>query len=306
MYDLIGDIHGHATALKKLLLKMDYTEVDHVWQHTSRKVIFVGDYIDRGPAIRETLQIVRRMTENDKAIALMGNHEYNALAYHYPKKDGTFLRQHNDKNTHQHEATLKAFENYPEEWQSYLQWFYTLKLFFDTRQLRAVHACWDYKHIKWLTKKNYFVMSEELLVLSHQKKKKAYRVMDEILKGKEFAIPAKYVWKDKDGHERKKNRIKWWKDPNNSSYNEFLFNCPEELKEKMINRKIDAVIYHKNDPPVFFGHYWLEDPFPNIRAENVICLDYSIAKKGNLVAYRWNGEQKLNKRNFVAVNYKEE
>ena len=70
MYDIIGDIHGHASALEALLLKMNYKEVNGVWQHPGRKVIFVGDYIDRGPAIRETLHIVRSMTENDKAIAL--------------------------------------------------------------------------------------------------------------------------------------------------------------------------------------------------------------------------------------------
>ncbi len=63
--------------------KMNYKEVNGVWQHESRKVIFVGDYIDRGTDIRETLNIVRTMAENDKAIALMGNHEYNALAYDY-------------------------------------------------------------------------------------------------------------------------------------------------------------------------------------------------------------------------------
>ncbi len=74
MYDIIGDIHGHAPALKELLHKMDYKVVNGVWQHPGRKVIFVGDYIDRGPAIRETLDIVRTMAENDTAIALMGNH----------------------------------------------------------------------------------------------------------------------------------------------------------------------------------------------------------------------------------------
>ncbi len=74
MYDIIGDIHGHAEALKELLIKLAYQSIRGVWQHPERKVIFVGDYIDRGPAIRETLQIVRTMADNEKAIALMGNH----------------------------------------------------------------------------------------------------------------------------------------------------------------------------------------------------------------------------------------
>ena len=62
MYDIIGDIHGHAAELKSLLTRMDYKETNGVWQHPSRKAIFVGDLIDRGPAIREVLHIW--VTEN--------------------------------------------------------------------------------------------------------------------------------------------------------------------------------------------------------------------------------------------------
>ena len=53
MYDIIGDIHGHAQELKSLLVKMDYSVTEGVWQHPARKAIFVGDLIDRGPSIRE-------------------------------------------------------------------------------------------------------------------------------------------------------------------------------------------------------------------------------------------------------------
>ncbi len=72
MYDLIGDIHGHAEALKQLLQKMGYREVNGVWQHENRKVIFVGDYIDRGPAIRETLHIVKQMADSGNAFDTNG------------------------------------------------------------------------------------------------------------------------------------------------------------------------------------------------------------------------------------------
>src|SRR5687767_682392 len=112
MYDLIGDIHGHAEALKTLLIKMDYRQVDGVWQHDERKAIFIGDYIDRGPLIRETLHIIKDMVDAGKAIALMGNHEYNALAYAYKLRDGSFLRSHNEKHNKQHRATLEQFDNY--------------------------------------------------------------------------------------------------------------------------------------------------------------------------------------------------
>jgi hypothetical protein len=54
MYDLIGDIHGYAERLELLLQKMGYSKRNGVYHHPERKVLFIGDYIDRGPQIRET------------------------------------------------------------------------------------------------------------------------------------------------------------------------------------------------------------------------------------------------------------
>ena len=56
-FDIIGDIHGHAGKLIKLLEKLEYNKIDGTYQHSDsdRKAVFVGDYIDRGPEIRETL-----------------------------------------------------------------------------------------------------------------------------------------------------------------------------------------------------------------------------------------------------------
>lgn len=86
MIDFIGDIHGHADELEALLLKMNYTCKHSAYAHPDRKALFVEDYIDRGPKIKETLNIVRRMVDSGNAIALMGNHEYNALCFHYEEK----------------------------------------------------------------------------------------------------------------------------------------------------------------------------------------------------------------------------
>ncbi len=46
--------------------------------------------------------------------------------------------------------------------------------------------------------------------------------------------------------------------------------------------------------PVFVGHYWLTGtPTPL-----VACTDYSVAKGGKLVAYRWDGESELSADKF--------
>ncbi|MDX1750916.1 MAG: metallophosphoesterase [Methylophaga sp.] len=81
MYDLIGDIHGYAQPLRKLLIKLGYTENGDDFSHPERKVIFLGDFIDRGPNQVEVCNIARTMIERGNAYSIMGNHEFNAVAY---------------------------------------------------------------------------------------------------------------------------------------------------------------------------------------------------------------------------------
>ena len=301
MYDLIGDIHGHADELKKLLSDLGYSNNNDCWKHQSRKVVFVGDYIDRGPAIREVLQIVKSMVDNDQAYAIMGNHEYNAIAFSHKLSDGTFLRAHNSVHIKQHQATIDQFSTLSAEWNQWVEWFYTLPLFLEIDGIRVVHSCWDSNHINWL-KQNYGnFLTESLLINSHQKSSLEYKIVNDILKGKEFDIPNEFAWLDKDGHARTSNRIKWWADSSACSYGSLLFNCPNSLNDELAPQELILNCYPPDAPPVFFGHYWLEDNFPSIQTSNVVCLDYSVAKGGSLVAYRWSGESVLNDNNFIFV-----
>lgn len=83
-YDVIGDIHGHAGELRALLAGMGYTQHGRGYRHLDRKVLFVGDFVDRGPAISEVIDIVRSMVDANDALAVMGNHEYNAISFTLP------------------------------------------------------------------------------------------------------------------------------------------------------------------------------------------------------------------------------
>ena len=56
-YDLVGDIHGHADTLHRLLHKLDYAEVEGVFRHPQRRMIFVGDFIDRGAFTRQVIDL---------------------------------------------------------------------------------------------------------------------------------------------------------------------------------------------------------------------------------------------------------
>lgn len=210
MIDFIGDIHGHADELKQLLEKMGYTQKDNTYEHPERKVVFVGDYIDRGPKIRETLEVVKNMVDYGQATALMGNHEYNAICFHTEKASGGHLRPHLIKNILQHYETIKQFQNRQKEYEKYIEWFMTLPLFFETDSYRAVHACWDQENIDDL--KQTLVdgrLTEDLLHQSVRKGTRFNEAIDQTLKGKEMTMPNGQHFYDKEGHKRDKMRIKW-------------------------------------------------------------------------------------------------
>jgi len=100
-YDIIGDIHGCALTLERLLEQMGYIKRQGVYEHPSRTVIFVGDIIDRGPRIREALHLVRDMVDRGSALIVMGNHEYNALGYSTLARPGSgrrHVREHNERH----------------------------------------------------------------------------------------------------------------------------------------------------------------------------------------------------------------
>jgi len=301
MIDFIGDIHGHSDELEGLLKKLGYSSKNGIYSHSERKVLFVGDYIDRGPKIRETLKIVRSMVESGNAIALMGNHEYNALCFHFQETDGGHLRKHEIKNIIQHFKTLEQFQNRQNEYEDYLEWFKTLPLYYETDTFRAVHACWDSSTIEYL--KDVLVedrLTDGLIYESVKKGTKLYNAIEDTLKGKELKMPMGIHFFDKDDHKRTEMRIKWWENPDNSTYKSISILSMDNLPNTSINllNMPESTYYHKDEKPVFFGHYWLEGK-PAIYRENICCLDYSVAKEGKLIAYRYNNERILSNNSLI-------
>ena len=303
MIDFIGDIHGHADKLTELLGKLGYTLENRVYRHPSRRVFFIGDFIDRGPQIRETLEIVRPMVERGAALAVMGNHEYNALCFHHEEREGGHLRKHLIINIIQHFETLRQFQNRQEEYEDYLEWFKTLPLYYESNDFRAVHACWDDGHVEFLRSvlKN-DRLNETVLHQSVRVGSRMYHIFDETLKGKEILMPTGLTFTDKDGNERNEIRIKWWKNRVGSTYKEMsvlpIKNLPEE--NIVISDARQHNYYSETEKPVFFGHYWLTGA-PRLLRENICCLDFSVAKHGHLAAYRFDGEKVLSNEKFVFV-----
>lgn len=77
--DIIGDIHGLKDYLDSLLIKLGYTFNDSTISHPeNRKLLFMGDFIDRGPDSIEVLEFVKMAVDNGH-YALLGNHEQKLI-----------------------------------------------------------------------------------------------------------------------------------------------------------------------------------------------------------------------------------
>ncbi|MCC5863359.1 MAG: metallophosphoesterase [Gammaproteobacteria bacterium] len=307
MYDLIGDIHGELGALEVLLRKLGYRPTDQGWSHHGRTAIFLGDFIDRGADSRGVCRLVREMTQGGSARAVMGNHEFNALAYHTPDplEEGQYLRKHTEKNVGQHRATLDSFAGHDAEFNETRDWFASLPLWLDLGDLRVVHAAW---HAESMDALHGHLDTDRKLQASalepmSRKGHAAYESVETVLKGVEVGLPDGCRFKDKDGQERDAARIRWWLKHQGLGWRELAMGPPEliaQLPDKPVGEGASPG-YPQDAPPVFIGHYWLNGT-PAPLAPNVACLDYSVAKPGGqLVAYRWEGEQTLKASSFVAV-----
>ena len=88
-FDIIGDVHGCFDELAALLERLDYqletrTDVSGETRYSvthphGRKAVFVGDLVDRGPAVANVLRLVMSMTADGVGLCVAGNHESKLL-----------------------------------------------------------------------------------------------------------------------------------------------------------------------------------------------------------------------------------
>ncbi|WP_101759555.1 metallophosphoesterase [Oceanicoccus sp. KOV_DT_Chl] len=312
-YDLIGDVHGCADSLVKLLTLLGYSKQRGAYQFSNpsrpRQIIFMGDILDRGPKIREAMLIIREMVESGSAQIVMGNHEYNALGYTTlapGNSNKTYLREHTESHTHSIQQTLDQYANHPGDWSDTLQWIYQWPLFLEFESFRVVHACWDQQLIdEFLLQRPDATIDHAFLLKSQDYKNFAGRFMSRTVRGVSLMLPDNLSMIGQDGYTRRAFRAKYWvKNPR--TYGDVEFQ-PDALSSTVAKTLLSAAeiqqipYYDKHQRPLFIGHYWQSgDPAP--LTPNVACLDYSAVKNGRLVAYRMDGEQHLTANKFTWVH----
>jgi hypothetical protein len=315
-YDIIGDVHGCADKLTALLKKLGYADSDGAYRHPQqRHVVFVGDLIDRGLFQLESVAIPRAMVEHGTAQMVIGNHEFNAVAFATRNADDTdWCRPHNDKNRGQHKAFLDAVEFGSVTHRSILSWFVSLPLWLDLDGVRVVHACWHDKSLDHLRTQvgAHGGLTDDLVRGGTTKGHPSYDAIETVLKGPEVGMTG-YWYTDKDGHKRTKGRAEWWTtgatmlrdivridpswplyDPNGEPVDELPDTPLADIAGSVPPYPADA-------PPVLFGHYWFTDKDPQPSTPTTACVDFSAVKGGDLVAYRWDGELTLDSDNFITA-----
>jgi hypothetical protein len=304
-YDFIGDIHGQAGKLEALLRKLGYVQQAGDWiPPQGRQAVFLGDLIDRGPEQVKVVNIVRSMIDAGHALSVMGNHEFNAIGYMTRRVDdpAEFLRRHSQKNNAQHAEFLQQVVLGSDLHLELVEWFKTLPPMLDLGSARVVHAWWHQPYVDVASQHlvSGMPMDEDFLRAAYTKGSAEYVAMEGLTKGLEIRLPPGYSFFDHGGTERFDVRTKWWQEAARSYRDVAIVGSNQEHRMP----EIDIVEGYLGTPvmgsPVFIGHYWMEGT-PHLLSPKVACLDWSAAKAGPLVAYRWDGEQELDASRFVAA-----
>lgn len=308
-YDLIGDVHGCAHALGRLLDGLGYRLQGGVWRHPRRQAIFLGDIIDRGPHIREALHLVHDMVDHQQAHCIMGNHEFNALGWYMRAPPGSgreFVRDRSPRFARLLQETFQQFEHHAAEWQAFRDWFYELPLYLETERFRAVHACWDADVIARLQPfLNDGRINPALLREAGLPGSFICQAFDRLLRGTDMPLPHGMTLTSEEGFVRTFFRTKFWEE-NPQTYGDVVFQpggLPDHAARLPLSpqQKSRLFLYGPDEPLLFVGHYWRRGQ-PGPLRDNLACLDYSAVKKGKLVAYRLDQETRLDPAKFAWVD----
>lgn len=304
-YDVIGDIHGQADKLEALLRRLGYVHRASGWAPPhDRQAVFLGDLIDRGPDQVTVVNTVRSMIDAGHARSVMGNHEFNAIGFATPRRDapGEFLRRHSPKNLSQHAEFLRQVGEGSALHRELVGWFKSLPPMLDLGDIRVVHAWWHPPYVDLVARRvpSGREMDDDFVHAAYVEGSPEWQAMEGLTKGLEIRLPDGHSFVDHGGVERHAVRAKWWHEEPRSYRDVAIVGDGQHHRVPDHPLPADYAGAPVEGSPVFVGHYWMTG-HPGLQSSKVACVDYSAAKDGPLVAYRWDGEQELDPRHFVAA-----
>lgn len=281
MITVIPDIHADPRRLDATLAAVDGS------------LAFLGDFIDgggQGVCDRSVLTRVRSLLDTG-AVAVMGNHELNAILFHRG------LRANSDKNRDQHRSFLEAFGFGTLEAMGWTDWFLTLPLWLELDGLRLAHACWSIPDIATVAARrpDGRLQDSDLAEIGAESTPFG-RAVKRIVSGPEVTLPAGHSFLDHKGHPRTEVRLAWWRN-DAATYCEAALSVPDvtAVPDVVLPAGVAAEIYSADDAPVLVGHYKMTDA-PHVSG-NAASIDYPNAP----CAYRWDGEEELDAEKLIRV-----
>lgn len=265
-------------------------------------VAFLGDFIDAGTSVDTpndalVLKKVRSLVDNEGALAVMGNHELNAILFHRRDKKGAPLRRHSSKNVSQHASFLDDIGFATPAAIELTEWFLNLPLWVELDGLRLVHACWDQVSIDVVKERrpDGRLCAEDLEEIALKQTDFA-KAVEALTSGPEVLLPGDHSFADSKGNPRREVRLAWWK-PQRGTWRELALAVPEDQRHKLPDTPISGIdsmrIYREGQKPVLFGHYKMKGE-PKIEVGQAACLDYPDFR----CVYHWFGEHSLNCNNI--------
>lgn len=127
---VIGDIHGCSKALRTLIELIDPQPED--------ELVFLGDYVDRGPDSRGVIDQIIELQERCRVVALRGNHEIMLFGVAFCNLEGKMWLESGGH------ATVTSYggslEKIPQSHRAFLQ---SLRPHYETDGAIFVHACYE-------------------------------------------------------------------------------------------------------------------------------------------------------------------
>jgi len=298
--DIIGDIHGELGALQSLLKKLDYD--DRGRHPEGRRLVFVGDLIDRGPDSPGVLRTIMRMVEAGNAQCILGNHELNAL------RNDTEKRREGEGWWYGRKE--RGFAWVPvlaeEKERSFLPFLHGLPAALERDDLRVVHASWHKESIASLRESDCVIDSYNE---QDRARKRELRGLEEKAAAacRRLGLAPDTIWV-----EAKKVPLV----PELAAYDAAFqmgnavrvvtSGMEEPARDSFFSsgkwRMVERVKWwdEYRDTPVIVGHYWrrydteqtananpsVKDLFSGVSADSwlgrekrVMCIDYSVGKR---------------------------
>lgn len=269
--DVVGDVHGELEPLTNLCRRLGYR--DDGSHPAGRRLIFVGDLVDRGSDSPGVVRLVRDWVAAGHAKAVIGNHEFNLLrrlermgnAWFYGRPESNDGKGPVDPQTLADDAFREEFDAFASR----------LPIALVGDELIVVHACPDEASLERARKSTKSLL--DFYAEENARAKKIAARWDEddvawgvamqnenavrtVVSGPEEPAARPYF---SAGKMRNKQRVRWW------------------------DRALP-------DRPVAFGHYWRipeptdapelhifdeDDPFAFNVPGRAICIDYSVGKR---------------------------